>query len=150
MGDGLREADGNLIDQTNFMQPGDVADVVLFLASPLSRGIHGQSLNVYGGVGQLGLIGPTCRTSMKLGINSYTFMWSIGFQGPNPAYPDRAARPAQPLTRWGYWRKRASWVWPWCRPAPTWGWTSSASRIWSALSSPPMSGVSRWRWAHAG
>jgi sugar phosphate isomerase/epimerase len=35
---------------------------------------------------------------MKLGINSYTFMWSIGFQGPNPAYPDRAARPRDPLT----------------------------------------------------
>jgi sugar phosphate isomerase/epimerase len=35
---------------------------------------------------------------MKLGINSYTFMWSIGFQGANPAYPDKAARPASPLT----------------------------------------------------
>ena len=35
---------------------------------------------------------------MKLGINSYTFMWSIGFQGANPAYPDKAARPAVPLT----------------------------------------------------
>ena len=38
---------------------------------------------------------------MKLGINSYTFMWSIGFQGANPAYPDKAARPAQPLTALG-------------------------------------------------
>src|SRR5690349_16656015 len=38
---------------------------------------------------------------MKLGVNSYTFMWSIGFQGANPAYPDKAARPAQPLTALG-------------------------------------------------
>jgi sugar phosphate isomerase/epimerase len=38
---------------------------------------------------------------MKLGINTYTFMWSIGFQGPNAAYPDRAARPAVPLTPLG-------------------------------------------------
>src|SRR5690242_17453714 len=38
---------------------------------------------------------------MKLGINSYTFMWSIGFKGPNPAYPDREARPAAPLTPLG-------------------------------------------------
>lgn len=34
---------------------------------------------------------------MKLGINSYTYMWSIGFQGVNPAYPERAARPKSPL-----------------------------------------------------
>jgi 3-oxoisoapionate decarboxylase len=38
---------------------------------------------------------------MKLGINAYTYMWSIGFQGPNPAFPDRAARPARPLTPLG-------------------------------------------------
>jgi sugar phosphate isomerase/epimerase len=38
---------------------------------------------------------------MKLGINSYTFMWSIGFQGANPAYPERAARPATPLSALG-------------------------------------------------
>jgi 3-oxoisoapionate decarboxylase len=38
---------------------------------------------------------------MKLGINSYTFMWSIGFKGPNPAFPDREARPAAPLTPLG-------------------------------------------------
>jgi 3-oxoisoapionate decarboxylase len=38
---------------------------------------------------------------MKLGVNSYTFMWSIGFQGANPAYPDQAARPANPLTALG-------------------------------------------------
>ena len=30
---------------------------------------------------------------MKLGINTYTFMWSIGFQ-----FGDRAARPARPMT----------------------------------------------------
>jgi sugar phosphate isomerase/epimerase len=38
---------------------------------------------------------------MKLGINSYTFMWSIGFQGANPAYPDKAAWPEKPLTALG-------------------------------------------------
>lgn len=38
---------------------------------------------------------------MKLGINTYTFMWSIGFQGANPAYPDKAARPEKPLTAMG-------------------------------------------------
>ncbi len=38
---------------------------------------------------------------MRLGINSYTFMWSIGFKGPNPAYPDAEARPANPLTPLG-------------------------------------------------
>jgi 3-oxoisoapionate decarboxylase len=35
---------------------------------------------------------------MKLGINSYTYMWSIGFQGSNPAFPEKAARPQHPLT----------------------------------------------------
>jgi 3-oxoisoapionate decarboxylase len=34
---------------------------------------------------------------MKLGINSYTLMWAIGFKGPNPAYPDHEARPENPL-----------------------------------------------------
>lgn len=34
---------------------------------------------------------------MKLGINSYTFMWSIGFQGANPAFPEKAARPEHSL-----------------------------------------------------
>lgn len=38
---------------------------------------------------------------MKLGINSYTLMWSIGFKGPNPAFPDRAAVPTHPLTPLG-------------------------------------------------
>ncbi len=38
---------------------------------------------------------------MKLGINTYTYMWAIGFQGANVAYPDRAARPAAPLTPMG-------------------------------------------------
>lgn len=42
---------------------------------------------------------------MKLGINSYTFMWSIGFKGPNPAYPEREARPTHPLTAIGLLRK---------------------------------------------
>ncbi len=35
---------------------------------------------------------------MKLGINSYTFMWAIGFKGPNPDDPDHEARPERPLT----------------------------------------------------
>lgn len=38
---------------------------------------------------------------MILGINTYTFMWAIGFQGANPAYPDKAARPQNPLTALG-------------------------------------------------
>lgn len=38
---------------------------------------------------------------MKLGINSYTFMWSIGFEGVNPAYPGLAAHPSQPLSALG-------------------------------------------------
>ena len=33
-----------------------------------------------------------------LGINSYTYMWSIGFRGANSAYPDKAAYPQNPLT----------------------------------------------------
>ena len=41
------------------------------------------------------------KTKMKLGINTYTFMWSIGFQGANPAFPDKAARPKFPLTARG-------------------------------------------------
>jgi NAD(P)-dependent dehydrogenase (short-subunit alcohol dehydrogenase family) len=32
-----------------FMEPSDIADAVLFLASPLSRHITGQSINVDGG-----------------------------------------------------------------------------------------------------
>jgi len=35
---------------------------------------------------------------MKLGINTYTFMWSIGFRGVNPAYPGKVAQPPVPLT----------------------------------------------------
>ena len=42
---------------------------------------------------------------MKLGINSYTFMWSIGFMGPNPAYPDQEARPTHPMTAMGLLQK---------------------------------------------
>jgi sugar phosphate isomerase/epimerase len=42
---------------------------------------------------------------MKLGIGSYTFMWSIGFKGPNPAYPDKEARPSNPLTALGLLQK---------------------------------------------
>ena len=42
---------------------------------------------------------------MKLGINSYTYMWNIGFKGPNPAFPDAEARPAHPLTALGLLQK---------------------------------------------
>lgn len=42
---------------------------------------------------------------MRLGINSYTYMWSIGFQGANPAYPTKSASPASPLTAQGLLRK---------------------------------------------
>jgi sugar phosphate isomerase/epimerase len=45
---------------------------------------------------------------MKLGINTYTYMWSIGFQGVNPAYPDKAACPAVPLTLLGLLEKAHS------------------------------------------
>ncbi len=42
---------------------------------------------------------------MKLGINSYTYMWSIGFQGANPAFPAIAAQPQNPLTPLGLLKK---------------------------------------------
>jgi sugar phosphate isomerase/epimerase len=45
---------------------------------------------------------------MKLGINTYTFMWSIGFQGVNPVYPAKAARPPVPLTPLGLLEKARS------------------------------------------
>jgi len=45
---------------------------------------------------------------MQLGVNTYTYMWSIGFQGPNPAFPDMAARPARPLTAMGLLEKAHS------------------------------------------
>jgi len=38
---------------------------------------------------------------MKLGVNTYTYMWSIGFRGPNPAFPNSEARPDKPLTALG-------------------------------------------------
>ena len=42
---------------------------------------------------------------MKLGIGSYAFMWSIGFKGPNPAYPEKEARPTHPMTPLGLLQK---------------------------------------------
>jgi sugar phosphate isomerase/epimerase len=45
------------------------------------------------------------RIFMKLGISSYTYMWSIGFQGANPAFPNKAARPQHPLTPLGLLQK---------------------------------------------
>lgn len=50
MGAPLREANGAPVDMRDFMDPAEIADVVVFLASEQSRGIHGQSLNVSGGV----------------------------------------------------------------------------------------------------
>lgn len=50
MGKNLKEADGNPVNDTYFMEPEEVADVALFLASHQSRAIHGQAINVYGGV----------------------------------------------------------------------------------------------------
>ena len=38
---------------------------------------------------------------LKLGVNTYTYMWSLGFRGQNPAFPDREARPEKPLTALG-------------------------------------------------
>jgi sugar phosphate isomerase/epimerase len=45
---------------------------------------------------------------MKLGINTYTYMWSIGFEGANPAYPGKSARPKTPLTPLGLLEKAHS------------------------------------------
>ena len=42
---------------------------------------------------------------MKLGIGSYALMWSIGFKGPNPTYPEKEARPTHPLTALGLLQK---------------------------------------------
>ena len=44
------KTDGSRLDTSFFMEPDEVADVALFLATPQSRAIHGQSLQVYGGV----------------------------------------------------------------------------------------------------
>jgi 3-oxoacyl-[acyl-carrier protein] reductase len=42
--------DGGLLDTRFFMEPEEIADVALFLATSQSRAIHGQALQVYGGV----------------------------------------------------------------------------------------------------
>jgi sugar phosphate isomerase/epimerase len=42
---------------------------------------------------------------MKLGLNTYTYMWSIGFQGVTPAFPGRAALPRHPLSLIGLLQK---------------------------------------------
>ncbi len=44
------QRDGSHYDMTHFMEPEEIADVALFLATPQSRAIHGQPLQVYGGV----------------------------------------------------------------------------------------------------
>lgn len=46
----LVNPDGSSSDTSEWMLPEEVADVVLFLASDKSKAIHGQSINVYGGV----------------------------------------------------------------------------------------------------
>jgi NAD(P)-dependent dehydrogenase (short-subunit alcohol dehydrogenase family) len=46
----VTEADGRHLNTTHFMEPEEIADVALFLAGQQSRAIHGQSLQVYGGV----------------------------------------------------------------------------------------------------
>lgn len=50
MSDTATWADGSPLDTTHFMEPEEIADVALFLASQQSRALHGQSLQVYGGV----------------------------------------------------------------------------------------------------
>jgi sugar phosphate isomerase/epimerase len=45
---------------------------------------------------------------MKLGINTYTFMWSIGFQDVNPKYPGKTDRPQFPLSALGLLEKARS------------------------------------------
>jgi 3-oxoacyl-[acyl-carrier protein] reductase len=50
MGKMLKEADGTSVNDTYFMETEEVADVALFLASHQSRAIHGQAINVYGGL----------------------------------------------------------------------------------------------------
>jgi NAD(P)-dependent dehydrogenase (short-subunit alcohol dehydrogenase family) len=42
--------DGGLLDTSGFLEPEEVADAVLFLASDQSRGMHGKCLDVHGGV----------------------------------------------------------------------------------------------------
>lgn len=50
MSDSVRRPNGQHYDSTHFMEPEEIADVALFLASDDSRALHGQSINVYGGV----------------------------------------------------------------------------------------------------
>lgn len=50
MSDTVTWPDGRLLDTTYFMEPEEIADVATFLVSEKSRAIHGQSLQVYGGV----------------------------------------------------------------------------------------------------
>lgn len=50
MSDTVLRPNGQHYDSTHFMEPEEIADVALFLASEASRALHGQSINVYGGV----------------------------------------------------------------------------------------------------
>ncbi len=50
MSDSVTHADGRPINTTYFIEPEEIADVALFLASSQSRAIHGQAIPVYGGV----------------------------------------------------------------------------------------------------
>ena len=46
----IRRPDGQPYDLTHHMEPEEIAEVAVFLASETSGAIHGQSINVYGGV----------------------------------------------------------------------------------------------------
>ena len=46
----VREANGSMLDSSGFMDPQEIADAVLFLATPQSRGMHGQALSLHGGL----------------------------------------------------------------------------------------------------
>jgi sugar phosphate isomerase/epimerase len=45
---------------------------------------------------------------MKLGINTYTFMWSVGFEDANPNHPRKAVRSQFPLSALGLLEKACS------------------------------------------
>ena len=50
MSGSILRPDGQPYDSTHYMEPEEIADVAVFLASEASSAVHGQSINVYGGV----------------------------------------------------------------------------------------------------
>jgi 3-oxoacyl-[acyl-carrier protein] reductase len=50
MSESVTWGDGRPLNLEHFMEPEEVADVALFLASAASRAIHGQAIPIYGGV----------------------------------------------------------------------------------------------------